>query len=480
MKGENIMNNKRILKTAAALTVSALLLCGTASCGVSEMMNVPLSTYTLENTDVENYISVSGKVEASNIVKITSEVATKVKTLNVGVGSSVKQGDVLCVFDSSDFQEQYDKLKQNFDTANEKNGSIHNKNVKALEEAKSDKTETLKQAQRAIDNAVAAKDKAAAKSDQAYNTMNDYYSKYTAAYDAGEYEAAETMYSMYTSAKAEYETYSESLSTCDSAIQDAKDAYAAAEKRANSAIEAAQELLDNEKYDKDTDTQNELDKLQEKIEKCTVKAPKDGIITALSIAEGSVPTSEAIMTIEDNSQLRINVSINESDILNVKEGQKAVITTTATGDEEFEGTISRVVNIMSGQNQNAITGETSGGGYSAEITIDSGDNNLLIGMNAKVKIILDKKDNVLAVPYDSIRENEDGTFSVFVAEPDGEGYVAREHFVDKGMETNYLTEITSSDLTEGSLIITDVLTVSDGQKVTVMDGYVDPESVKGE
>jgi hypothetical protein len=48
------------------------------------------------------------------------------------------------------------------------------------------------------------------------------------------------------------------------------------------------------------------------------------------------------------------------------------------------------------------------------------------------------------------------------------------------METNYLTEITSSDLTEGSLIITDVLTVSDGQKVTVMDGYVDPESVKGE
>ena len=460
------MNKKALLRTAAVLSISATLLYSTVSCGVSDLMNMPNTTYTLEHTDVENFISVTGKVEGSNVVKVTSEVATKVKTLNVGIGSNVKEGDVLCVFDSSSFQEEYDKLKESSDMANEKSDSMHTKNAKALESAKSDKTEQLKQAQRVIDNAVSAKDRTQTKCDEAYDAMNE-------AYDAGNYE-------LYATKKAEYDQYSEAVIQCDSAIQDAKDAYAATEKRCNEAITAAQEMIDNEKYDKDTTIQNQLDKLQESIDKCTVKAPTDGIITALSVAEGSVPTAEAIMTIEDNSKLRINVSINEADILNVAEGQKAVITTSATGEEKFSGKVSRVVNIMSGQKENALTGETSGGGYSAEITIDEGTTNLLIGMSAKVKIIMDQKDDVLAVPYDSIKENDDGTFSVFVAEKNDKGYKAKEFKVQKGMETNYLTEISSSELKDGDLILTDVSSISDGDDVTVAEGYVDPDTTEGD
>ncbi len=460
------MNKKALLRTAAVLSISATLLYSTVSCGVSDLMNMPNTTYTLEHTDVENFISVTGKVEGSNVVKVTSEVATKVKTLNVGIGSNVKEGDVLCVFDSSSFQEEYDKLKESSDMANEKSDSMHTKNAKALESAKSDKTEQLKQAQRVIDNAVSAKDRTQTKCDEAYDAMNE-------AYDAGNYE-------LYATKKAEYDQYSEAVIQSDSAIQDAKDAYAATEKRCNEAITAAQEMIDNEKYDKDTTIQNQLDKLQESIDKCTVKAPTDGIITALSVAEGSVPTAEAIMTIEDNSKLRINVSINEADILNVEEGQKAVITTSATGEEKFTGKVSRVVNIMSGQKENALTGETSGGGYSAEITIDEGTTNLLIGMSAKVKIIMDQKDDVLAVPYDSIKENDDGTFSVFVAEKNDKGYKAKEFKVQKGMETNYLTEISSSELKDGDLILTDVSAISDGDDVTVAEGYVDPDTTEGD
>ena len=460
------MKKKALLRTAAVLSISATLLYSTVSCGVSDLMNMPNTTYTLEHTDVENFISVTGKVEGSNVVKVTSEVATKVKTLNVGIGSNVKEGDVLCVFDSSSFQEEYDKLKESSDMANEKSDSMHTKNAKALESAKSDKTEQLKQAQRVIDNAVSAKDRTQTKCDEAYDAMNE-------AYDAGNYE-------LYATKKAEYDQYSEAVIQSDSAIQDAKDAYAATEKRCNEAITAAQEMIDNEKYDKDTTIQNQLDKLQESIDKCTVKAPTDGIITALSVAEGSVPTAEAIMTIEDNSKLRINVSINEADILNVAEGQKAVITTSATGEEKFSGKVSRVVNIMSGQKENALTGETSGGGYSAEITIDEGTTNLLIGMSAKVKIIMDQKDDVLAVPYDSIKENDDGTFSVFVAEKNDKGYKAKEFKVQKGMETNYLTEISSSELKDGDLILTDVSAISDGDDVTVAEGYVDPDTTEGD
>ena len=290
-------------------------------------------------------------------------------------------------------------------------------------------------------------------------------------------------YEQYKALYEQYETFGDSLSSYDEAVQSARDAYNDTVKSADAAIQAAQEAIDDEKFSTDNTVQDQLDKLKENIDKCTVKATKDGVITSLSIAEGSFPTTEALMTIEDTSALRINVTINEADILNVKEGQEAVITTTATGEEEFTGKVERVVNIMSGQKMNAYTGEMNGGGYSAEIVIDSDADKLLIGMTAKAKIILDKKENVLAVPYDSIMHNDDDSYSVFIAEKNGDkGYKAKEVKVEKGMETNYLTEIISSELNDGDVILTDVTAngVSDGKIVSIAEPYTDPDENSGE
>lgn len=470
------MNKSIILRTAAALSISAALLCGASSCGINSMLNVPISTYTVEHTNVENYISVSGAVEGSNIVKVTSDLTAKVKKLNVGVGSSVKVGDVLCEFDSSDYQEQYDKLKDSAETSQERLDSFHEKNQRALQDAKNQKTDLLRKAQRAIDSAVSARDSAYAKYDKLRQERDELYDAYQ--------NEEDPIYKQYLAVQEQYEAFGDSLSQYDEAVQAARDAYNDTSKTADAAIQAAQEAIDDEKYNKDSTVQDQLDKLKETIDKCTVKATKDGIITSISIAEGSFPTTEALMTIEDTTSLRINVSINEADILKVKEGQKAIITTTATGEEEFSGKVSRVVNIMSGQMTNMYTGEKEGGGYSAEIIIDNGADKLLIGMTAKAKIILDQKENVLAVPYDSIKDNDDGTYSVFIAEKSGDkgGYKAKEVKIEKGMETNYLTEIMSSDLNDGDIILTDVSSnaISDGDDINIAEPYTDPDKDQGE
>lgn len=475
------MNKGLILRTAAALTLSAALLCGGASCGINDIINVPVTTYTMEHTDVENYISVSGTVEGSNIVNVTSEVTSKVQSLNVGLGSAVKEGDVLCVFDSTSFQEQYDKLKESADMSNEKQESFHDKNQRALQEAKEQKNDLLRKAQRGIDSAVSARDSAYEKYRKLGEKVDDNYAKYSSLFDEGNYEAADMYYQYYEEAKAQYEAFGDTLSSYDEAVQSARDAYNDAVKSSDAAIGLAQEAIDDEKFSKDSTAQDELDKLAEMIENCTVKAPRDGIVTALNIAEGSIPKAEALMTIEDTSALRINVTIKEADILSVKEGQKAVITTTATGEEEFSGKVERVVNINSGE-LNMYTGEMDGG-YSAEIVIDEGADKLLIGMTAKAKIILDSKEDVLAVPYDSIMHNSDDTYSVFVAEKNGSnGYKAKEVKVEKGMETNYLTEIISDELNDGDIILTDVksFAITDGKEIAIAEPYSEPETDEGE
>lgn len=481
------MNKKTLLRAITAMSLSAVMLAGTASCaGMPTEFKEPANSYTVERQDIENYISVSGNVEGSNIVKVTSDLNNKVKELNVEVGSSVKAGDILCIFDSTDLQNEYDTLKASFDKTGEKQQNLHDINQRTLNNAYTDKEDAVAQAQRAINNAVTARDNAYAKYNNLAHKKDELYNQYLSYYNAaysGEYDEmaekqAEVAYSQYSQTEAEYSTLGEQLSTYDNAVQDARDAYNRTVKTADQAIQNAKDSIDAEKFDSDSSTQSQLDKIKEKIDKCTVKATTDGIVTAIDVAEGSFPSASSIMTIEDNSQLRIKVQINESDILNVHEGQKAVITTTATGDKEFIGKVDRVVNIFSGQLSNAITGEASGGGYSAEITIDDTDNVLLIGMSAKVKIILDEKPNVIAVPYDAIVEEDDGTFSVFIAQGSEGAYTAKKIKVETGMEANYYTEITSSTIKEGDIIITTPALVTDGGPVTLDENYLEAKKTE--
>jgi hypothetical protein len=165
-------------------------------------------------------------------------------------------------------------------------------------------------------------------------------------------------------------------------------------------------------------------------------------------------------------------------ILSVHEGQSAVITTNATGNKEFNGKVERVINISS-TSANAITGETKNNGYEAEIAVDNAESGLLIGMNAKVKIALESKDDVLAVPYDSIIEEDDKCY-VYLAEGTGSKCTAKKVEVEKGMETSYLTEISSSELKDGDRILTDPKNVEDGKSVRVSGSYYEAITTEAE
>ena len=81
--------------------------------------------------------------------------------------------------------------------------------------------------------------------------------------------------------------------------------------------------------------------------------------------------------------------------------------------------------------------------------------NLLIGMNAKVKIILDEKKDVLAVPYESIITNEeDDSKSVLTVVRNADGTAtAKAVPVETGMEGSYYTEIVSGGLKDGDEIV---------------------------
>ncbi len=485
---KNKSKKKRIIIIIAViLVIFALLTVFAVSCmskavnhGFMDSAFSENETVKIEKQDIVNSISVSGSVQGENLVKITSSLNLKIAELNVGLGDYVKKGDVLCVFDSSALQDEYDALKESVDKNSEMNESIHNINQRNLENAKIEKEAALAQAQRAIDEAVAARDNANNKYAGLVETYNNasaekdkWYNALQMSADEAEYERNNLEYQSalqaFEAAKAEMNALGDQLSSYDSAVQTAKDAYGTAERSANAAIDSAQDTVNAEKFSTDNSSQTQLDKLAEQIKSCTVTAPESGIITSLNAAEGSIPTTDAIMTIEDNSRLKISAQIKETDILRIKTGMSAVIKTSATSDAEFPGTVTKVVNIF---NKGDIMTQDEGG-YTAEITVDEASDNLFIGMNAKIQIIADEKKDVLAVPYDSITEESEGKYVIYIARRQDDGiYKAESVNVEKGIEGDYYTEVISDEIKEGDFVVTSERAMRDGAVVQVEAGGI--------
>ena len=141
----------------------------------------------------------------------------------------------------------------------------------------------------------------------------------------------------------------------------------------------------------------------------------------------------------------------------------ATVTTDATGEEEINGTVTRVVRVKNQSTNTNSTDTNTSTGYSAEITIDNTE--LLVGMSAKAKIIIKDRGTQLAVPYDLIQYDDNGAAYVLVAQQneDGTATAVRKN-INVGEEVDYYTEVTGGDLKEGDMLIYDYTgSVAEGQ-----------------
>lgn len=287
--------------------------------------------------------------------------------------------------------------------------------------------------------------------------------------------------------KQECSGYEDQFDSLKKAITTAKDNYTSVKRSTDKAIASAQNVVDMQDY-QNTDSTNstQLEELKKQLSECTVKAEKDGTITALGISQGdTVEAGTLLATIENDNSLKINVNIAEGDILKVKEGMKVVVTSEATGETEINGVVSKVVTIISsgGNSNNNGDGSNGGGssssGFTAEITITD-DCDLLVGMNAKAKIMLSENTDSYAILYDCIMYDEDGTPYVYVADTsngsnseDGSTTATVKRVdVTTGEDSGSYVQITGGDLSDGDLVITTPYEVSEGDTIT-LSPYMD-------
>src|ERR1041385_2459177 len=144
---------------------------------------------------------------------------------------------------------------------------------------------------------------------------------------------------------------------------------------------------------------------RDQLSKPTIYAPMDGTVTILNskLGERLVATNQfagtEVMRVADLSHMEAVVDVNENDVVNVKLGDKAIVTIDAYGDRKFHGTVVEIAN----------TGKTTGTGTQEEVTnfevkthIDDNDVKLRPGMSCTAEIQTNMVKDVVAVPMQSV------------------------------------------------------------------------------
>lgn len=522
---------KIFLILAVVIVAVAAALIGLVRAGQSALqaMTTGAASYTaLERMDLTNTLSVSGNIQSADVKKVYQEAtgAGKALQVNVEVGDTVAEGDVLCVFDSTDLEKDYEKsrlqaeqseksaqisldsaqnsyntgviaqeqavraAKQNLEAMQDALTTAEEQYNDALEDYNSGKLELTLQVDAEYTQAQYAYTSAKKVSNDLYLAMREKehaaenepdnaeaQQEYAAA--RAEYEAAQVQTdnakAAFDAAREVYENkdtqvesllddYREAVTDAQENVSDAEVALQEAEEQRELALHGYSNSVSSAQIAADqTVTEMNLADAQENIDKCTVTAPAAGTVTAVYVNEGESNASGSLLfVIENLEELEIVTSVREYDIASLAVGMPAEIKTDATGDTVYSGQVKDIA-ITAQKDAYGNTVSSSNAEFDVTLSVDPGEGGLLVGMNGRATITTDSTEGVLAVLYSSLGYDEDGAPYVMAARPQDDGTLVVEKVpVETGVETDFEVEVISDALAEGDLILDDPTAVAEG------------------
>jgi RND family efflux transporter MFP subunit len=183
----------------------------------------------------------------------------------------------------------------------------------------------------------------------------------------------------------------------------------------------------------------------------SIAAPFDGVITKRYANAGSMQTQAMpVVQLSQNNLLRLILPVPESAVSRVRVGEQVDVRVSSLG-ETFPGKVAR----FAGKIQEATrTMDT-------EVDVPNPSLRLIPGMYAEVRLRLDQRSNVLAIPLEAV-DRSGPTPRVFGVTADGVVHVIP---ISTGLENDQKVEVRSG-LQEGEMVVTGRRAgLKDGQQV---------------
>ncbi len=254
-------------------------------------------------------------------------------------------------------------------------------------------------------------------------------------------------------------TVTADTSALESALEQASDELAelqsdlASEKAIADADSTSLTKEEKEKL-KVTDNLSELDakSAKELVEegKRGITAEFNGIVSKADLKQGAAVTQGMeLFTIENTDKASVDVTLSKYDYDTVKEGQTAEIT---LGDNTYQGTVTKMSHI-------AVQNEKGTPVISATVSIDNPDDDIFLGVDAKVKIHAASAKNVVILPVEVVNIGKEGSFCYVIED----GLVTKRN-ITTGISSENYVEVTDG-IKEGEEVISDLGDYTEGMEV---------------
>jgi len=165
---------------------------------------------------------------------------------------------------------------------------------------------------------------------------------------------------------------------------------------ANSQLEQAKANLESRKDD---------------LDKARIVAPQAGTVTSINkevgdLAVGGMFQADVLMTVSDLSKMEVIVDVNENDVISVALGDTTEIEIDAFQDTVFYGIVTEIAHKAQ---STAMGSQEQVTNFEVIITMINVPAGIRPGMSATANIITDKKENVLAIPIQSLTVRPEGS-----------------------------------------------------------------------
>ncbi len=300
--------------TKVAAGVAAFLMIGATGFALHGRGESVAAAPAHDKTAKEGVIAAPGRVEAvSEEVRVSSELSGRLKRVNVEEGDRVKRGDVLAELENADYRARVESAEATL--------ALRESELRRI--VNGSRAEERREADAAKQAAKAVLENAKSETERRQNL---------AAKGVISRDEADRFDRAYRVAQAEYDQASQHFALVD--------AEAREEDRSRAEANVAE-------------ARAQLEESRAIYEKSFIRAPIDGVILRKMRRTGeSVSTQfdSPVVTMADDSVLRVRLDVDETDVAKLQVGQRAYVTAEAYGEHKFEGRVIRVGRILGKKN----------------------------------------------------------------------------------------------------------------------------------
>lgn len=391
-----VSRNKKILIGVGVFLVIAIIIAATLYGRRGDAPEVQVAKVE-KRAVLESKVTANGEVRPIQFINLTAEVAGRVTDVFVKEGDLVKKGQPLLRVDPTQLANST---------------SVQEAALRAVQADVQNQSAAINVSENAINTARAALVTAQADLERAQVEKNNAQIELKRQTDLLESGIASR--SNYDTAKMRFDSAAASVNAAKARADQAQVQITDAEirvRQSKASLDAANARVAQQK----ASLAQSSDQLSKTTQYATIEGVVGGPIIQVGTFAVSSFSSTGLMVIADMSVINVEVKVDETDITNVKKGQKAKIKVDALGEREIEGEVVEIAQTAltrSGQNiaQTATTGSQEAKDFKVVIRLVNMSQDvrerLRPGMSATSVITTDRRENIVAVPLQALVERD--------------------------------------------------------------------------